>query len=255
MSESTNDLDDETGSPWTQKGFVASAVVVGLLVVLGAVLVFTGPSDKDDRAVPGPQPTTSTEPRSTSTTSPPADASACGLPDGDQSVPRTAPIGTKWELIGTMAAPTGPTTHGPGEVHDGVRSCFAHSPTGALYAAANVAALMAVPELRERAVKALGAEGAGRDHALQQLTNDKTAATSGVQVAGFTVLNYDLRSTTVDIAVRAITSAGQAGSAHVPVTLRWEQGDWKVVFAADGSLGTGTGPIPDLTGYVPWAGA
>ncbi len=256
MSDNTDSLDDQPGSPWTQKGFIAAAVVVGLLIILGAVLVITRPSDGDDRADPGPQPTTSTPaPTATSSASTPSTDSACGLPAGDQAVPVTAPPKTEWELVGTIAVPSAPETHGPGQIEDGLRSCFARTPTGALYAAANLVASTSVPELREPVVRMLGAEGPERDRALELLASDDAPATSGVQIAGFTFLNYDGETTTVDLAVRALSGASQVGYAHIPVTLRWEEGDWKVVFGADGALGAGTGPIPDLAGYVPWAGA
>jgi hypothetical protein len=249
-----NAYDGEASSPWAQKGFVAAAVVVALLVVLGVVVVLTRPSGGDDRAAQQP-PAASTSGASPTTSTSPAGDSVCGLPAGDQTVPTTAPAGTRWELVGTMATPTAPKAHGPGRVQSGLRSCFAHTPTGAAYAAVSIGAMMAVPDLREPAVRTLGAAGPGRDRALQLLKSDTSAATSGVQIAGFTFLNYDKVSTTVDLAIRALKSGGQTGYAHIPVTLRWEQGDWKVLFAPDGSLGTGAGPIPDLTGYTPWNGA
>lgn len=111
MNDNTDSLHDQPGSPWTQKGFIASAVVVGLLIILGAALVFTRPSDGDDRADPGPQPTTSTpSPTATRSASTPTTDSACGLPAGDQAIPVTAPPKTKWELVGTIAVPSAPET-------------------------------------------------------------------------------------------------------------------------------------------------
>ncbi len=255
--DNTHD-EEEAPNPWTHRGFIASAVVVALIAVLGLFLAFAGPSGGNSNAAPpATTPAASTSPSPGGSTRPASD-SACGLPAGEESVPRTAPKETKWELVGTMAAPTAPDTYGPGRINDGLRSCYAHSPTGALYAAVNIAAMTGVPELREPVVRQLAAAGPERDRALQQLKTASDAETTGgsTQVAGFTFLSYDDRSAAVDLAVRAAAANnGQSGYVHIPMTLRWDGGDWKVVLAPDGSLGAGIGAIPDLTGYVPWGGA
>lgn len=253
MSENTYDGNDESASPWTQKGFIAAAIVVGLLVILGAVLVFTGPSDGDDRAAPKPRPTANSASTSPAASRPTSD-SACGLPAGDQSVPRTAPPQAAWELVGAIAAPAAPGTYGPGETKDGLRSCFAHSPTGALYAAANFLATTSVPQQREPLIRELAAAGSGREAALAALAGegDQQSNGSGTEIVGFTFLSYDSSSTTVDLALRGFSTSGSGGFAHLPLTLRWEEGEWKVALPEDGDLGRSIQGIPDLTGYVPW---
>ena len=253
MSDNAPD-GDQPASPWTQKGFIASAVVVGLLLVLGAVLVFTGPGDS--QADPPETPTTSSS--MTATSEPPdGQDSACGLPEGDQTVLTTAPEGTEWELVGTIAAPTAPEVHGPGEVDEGLRTCFARTPTGALYAAANFLATTSAPELREPLIQELAASGPGRDAALAALAQEgeQEADGSGTQIVGFSFLNYDSASTTVDLALRGFSSSGSGGFAHLPLTLRWEDDAWKVVLPQDGDVGRAIQGIPDLTGYVPWSGS
>lgn len=255
MSGSTFDGDDEPGSPWTQKAFLASAVVVGLLVILGAVLVFTGPSDGTDRTDPSPTSTSSSGSPSTSASTEPISGSACGLPAGDQLVPATAPEDTEWELVGDVATPTAPETHGPGQVDDGLRSCFAGTPTGALYAAVNYFASTSEPELRQRAASELTASGAGRERAIEEAAGQQTDSGGGVQVEGFTFLNYSEDAATVDLAFRSTRADGTSGLVHMPLSLVWEAGDWKTSLPASGELFPGLGPIPDLVGYVPWAGA
>lgn len=253
MSRDNTHADEEAPNPWTQRGFVASAVVVALIAVLGLFLAFAGPSGGNGNAAPRAiTPTTTTSPSAGSNT-PPASDSACGLPAGDQAVPRTAPKNTNWELVGTMAAPTAPDTHGPGRVDDGLRSCYAHSPTGALYAAANFVAATTVPDRREAAVRELAAEGPGRNAALAAIKREgeQRADGSGTQIAGFTFLNYGSETSVVDLAFR--TSSG--AFAHMPMSLRWQNGDWKVVFPDDGDLGHTIKPLPDLTGYARWGGA
>lgn len=253
MSSSVRDR-EETTNPWTQKGFVTSAVVVGLIAVLAAVLLLARPSTDDPAA--GPVPTQAPSP-STSTEVDEA-ASVCGLPPSDQAVPRSEPPTTNWELVGTIATPTAPETYGPGRVEDGLRTCYARSPLGALYAAVNFVATTSAPDQREQLIRQLAAAGPGRDAALAALAAEGEQSSDGsssTQVVGFSFLNYDEDSTTVDLALRGFSAGGAAGLAHLPLTLRWEGGDWKVVLPEDGDLGRAIQGIPDLTGYVPWSGA
>lgn len=244
---STDDSHDGTNT-WTQPRFVIAAVVVALIAVFGVVLAVTGPADGDNEPAPRADPT-SAPPR--------ADAvradSPCGLEPGDQTIPVIAPPDTDWELVGTVAAPTAPDTIGPGIVDDGLRSCFARSPLGALYAAVNFVATTSDPELRIRAVRELAASGDGQDRAIAAVESAErpSAPTSGAQVAGFSFLNYDDAAAVVDLAIRVDTS----GYVHLPLSLRWEGGDWKVVLPPTGEPYDAIQPLPDLTGYAPWSGA
>ncbi len=243
--------DGDAQSPWTQRGFVVSAAVVALILVLGVGLAIIGPS-KDDPA-PGPQ---AAVPSASPAQSSGDAGSSCNLPAGDQTVPRTPPANTKWELVGTMAVPTAPETHGPGRVDGGLRTCYAHTPTGALYAAVNFTAAASDPRLRVAAAQKLTAAGAGRARAEQEARDTQSDSSGGVQLVGFTFLNYDAAAATVDLAMRATKADGQTtGLVHIPLSLRWEDGDWKVVLPASGEVYPGLGPIPNLTGYVPLSGA
>lgn len=113
-------------SPFARHGFAAGAVLVALLAAAGVWLAVTGPGRSSwPQAAP-----------STGSAAPTAGRSACGLPGGDQTPPAVAPV-THWVLVGTIAAPHDPSTVGPAASRDGVGVCFAPTPTGALYAAAN----------------------------------------------------------------------------------------------------------------------
>jgi hypothetical protein len=252
MSTSAND--GERPSPWGQRSFIAAALVIALLATLTVVIVATGggKSNETTAAEVGAATLTAAAPSSSASTD-----SVCGLPDGEQTIPRTAPVGTKWELVGTMAAPTAPALHGPGRVASGLRSCFAHSPVGALYAAANVLATTTDPVLREPLVRQLAVAGDGRDAALALLaaTTDEPETSAQIQLAGFTFLSYGPSAATVDLAVRTTKASGTAGFVHLATQFRWESGDWKIVVPPSGDLGTNVFPLPDLTGYTPWGGA
>jgi hypothetical protein len=248
MSDGSYDSDGT--NTWMQPRFVLAAVVVALIAVFAVVLTITGPADSNDRD-PTPRANSATP---SAELDPAGDSdSACGLEAGDQTIPVTAPADTDWELVGTVAAPTAPDTIGPGVVDDGLRSCFTHSPTGALYAAVNIVALTTVAEQREAIARDLAVPGPGRDKALELLagTSDDPGASPTFQVAGYTFLNYDETSTVVDLALRGASGA----VVHLPVALRWQDGDWKVIVPPNGDLASGVQAVPDLTGYVPWVGA
>lgn len=250
MSDGSYDSDGT--NTWMQPRFVLAAVVVALIAVFAVVLTITGPADSNDR-----DPTPRTNSATPSAEPDPAgdSDSACGLEAGDQTIPVTAPADTQWELVGTVAAPTAPDTIGPGVVDDGLRSCFARSPTGALYAAVNFIATASDPALRQQAVRSLTASGPGRDRALREVEGPQNASGNSVQLGGFTILNYSDEAATVDLAFRA-TRPGEtvAGLVHLPLSLRWEDGDWKAAVPPTGELFPGLGPIPDLTGYAAWSG-
>lgn len=233
-------------SPWTQPRFVASAVVVGLIVVLGLVFILIGPGGGAE------SPGVVTPPPASSTSS----SSACDLPDGDQSVPTGAPADTRWELVGRMVAPTSPTTIGPKHRIRGIRSCFARSPLGALYAAVNVVATASDPDRWEGLARELAAPGRGRSRALSEVADQAAAPDdrTRMQVAGFSFTTYDRSAAVISIAFRVDTGA-TAFTAYLPMSLKWQKGDWRFVIADNGDPFAGLGRIPDLTGYVLWSGA
>ncbi len=109
------------------------------------------------------------------------------------------------------------------------------------------------PELLQRLVRDLAAPGEGRDAGLKLLASVPPGESSGnrSQLAGFTFLNYDEAGAVVDLAFRT----GSGGYAHLPVSMRWVDGDWKVVVPPSGDLAESVRGLPDLTGYVPWGGA
>jgi len=245
--------EDSERSPWAQPGFIAAAAILGFIVVLGAVLAVIGEPERTD-TTPSPPvrqgPSTAEYPARAGGRS----ASSCGLPTGSGALPRKA-IDGSWELVGRVAAPTAPRTVGPGRVDGGLRSCFARSAEGALFAAANVIAMTASTQLRARFVEELVVDGIGRRRARALLA--RTPATSPddpstLQVAGFRVLDYSSASALVDLALRVTTDVA-TGLLHVELALRWEAGDWKLAVADTGDVFGGMARISALTGYTPWS--
>jgi hypothetical protein len=242
-------------SAWLQPGFIAAAAIVTLVILLGLILALTGGSDGDaGTKSANPAPAAPAAPAGHN-----ANASVCGLEAGSQSIPDAAPKAA-WKLRGTVAVPSAPGTFGPHETTDGVPSCFAHSPTGALFATTNIYAALSVAshgsvDEQIAALKAMAAPGPGLDAATARRGGNRPSAdsSSGVQVAGFNVVRYEPSSAVVDLAFH-VDRAHVSGYVHATSTLRWQKGDWKVVLSQDGRPFDSLQQIDSLGGYVPWSG-
>lgn len=245
--------DESTQNPFTRPGFVAAAIVVALLVVLGVVIAIVNAT----RAESTPEPTPSASPAST-TSSPsqppeasPTDvaASICGLKDDADAKPPAAAPEALWEYQGTTAYPAS-ETYGPGKNDAaGFRYCFQHSPTGALFAAANAAAQGSDPEVSPKWLDYAVAEGPYREELVSSVATGSGKEGSRITIQGFRILKYDGSSARVDLGVRG-SSGGETVMASAVYELVWQEGDWKI--NADMPEPLDTAPIPDLTGYIAW---
>lgn len=245
--------DDKPSSPFTTPRFVIAAAVVVLVAVLGVGLVFFGGNDDTDPTPPTASGTSSSTGSAAGTS--PADPAGgdCDLPVGDQTVPVTTPTDTEWELVGTVAAPTAPDTVGPAVVDPdtGLRSCYAASPLGALYAAIGFIAATTDLDQLPSVAETLVAEGPGKA-ALQQAVEEDPEGVSGgggYQIAGYTFLSYTEDTASLRLAINA-----DGVLASFPITLVRERDDWLVDLPPNGDLAAGTEQLPTLAGYVLWSG-
>ena len=250
MSESTPSGTEQ--NPFTRPGFIISAALVLALIAAVAVIFFL-PKD-DSTAQPAPAAPADTSAPAAPATSAAAGKSICGLPSSTETALGAAPTST-WELVGKMAAPTDPTTIGPGTTdEDGFRSCFAHSPTGALYSAMNVAALGSTgsPQLNAKLADQLLVPGMGRDAAIKEAAGMVAAGGSdtSAQVKGFAIKSYTPSEANIDLAFE--TSKG--AFVHTVLSMRWMDGDWKVKPADDGVTFSGVAQLSDLSGFIAWSG-
>ncbi|WP_394768316.1 hypothetical protein [Lacisediminihabitans sp.] len=236
--------DDSTqpSSPFASRGFIAAAIVIGVILLAGVIVLVTALTAPHD---PVAKPTSSPS-------SPVAsgdDKSVCGLQGFETESSLTAAPATKWELVGTVAAPTDPSGAGPGRDDAGLRTCYAHTAEGALFAAVGYLAVGSdarnVPRLYE-----LLADGPVRDE-LQATPSPGDASSDRLQVAGFKINAYSASEATVDVAWQVTSSGSQLVS--FPTVLRWEHGDWKVVIDKNGPP-FAPSPLTSLGGYTPWAG-
>jgi hypothetical protein len=249
MSESTESSTER--SPFTKPGFIISAALVIALIAAVVVIFFLPKADSTAQ-----QPPASSSAGASSAPAKSADAagkSVCGLPASTETALGTAPK-SKWELVGKMAAPTDPKTFGPGVTDgDGFRSCFANSPTGALYAAANMIALGSSGTQDElKLADKLLVPGPGRDAAMKEARTRTSTAGSGeiAQVSGFLIRSYSPAEADVDLAIKLPNGA----LAHSVLSLRWVAGDWKVKASDDGQVFNGVAQLSDLSGFILWSG-
>ncbi|GAA1605014.1 hypothetical protein GCM10009804_71590 [Kribbella hippodromi] len=274
-----DDADGENGSFWQQRGFVAAVIVVGAVAVCGVVWVLAGGSDKPATqpstspsvVVPSGQPTrepsvppaTPTELPSSSTSSrptppPPPNNSTggCNNPKPDQTIPRVlAPPAVTWTFEGQILIPLqaagGPAATSP----TGIRSCFAHSPTGAVLAAMVMLGQVSNQQLGIEVLETRTMPGPGRDKAIAGLKQEMATPQTpvNVQFAGFKVLYYTPGRALLQIAAEL----DNKGVGALPITMVWSHGDWRVELQDDGSFNGQVSPdvLSTLTGYVRFSGA
>lgn len=237
----------ETQNPLTNPKFIFSAVIVAIIVALGLVFALTprGGGSISPTAPINNSPTTNSQ-ASTSLSS-----SVCGLPPGNQNKPAAPPADTQWELIEKFAVPTSPKQYGPGQsTAGGLRSCFAHSPTGALYAGTNLI-ILGSSGRGDLLAQHLVVAGPERDKMLNLATSPPASVGPGAapfQLAGYKIVDYSDDQAVIEYGIT--TSNGSQGS--VSVAMRWEGGDWKWVLPATGQ--PEARQLNDLNGFIPWAG-
>jgi hypothetical protein len=247
------DNDETATSPWTRPGFVAAAIVVALVLVLGGVLAIRGFGAHDDRSSANPSTSPSTSADATAPTAPTAPgggASVCGLNGVQMSGTVSKAPAATWAYQGTTAYPTS-TEFGPASTTgDGVRYCFQRSPEGALFAAANALTQAAAATTAKAWISYFLADSPNRDELLATVVPTGSAAATRMAVAGFRVLNYDGQTAHVDLAFSG-SGSGQTVYFSAVYPLRWEHGDWKFAATSAGDFGNVV-QIPDLAGYVTW---
>jgi hypothetical protein len=240
-------------SPYSKPGFVASAVLLGMLV-LAALFVVIGAASRH-HAAPVTASRNDAKVSATAPKTPAAktvSAGSCSLPVGAQTVPTVSPI-TRWVSVGQMSAPQAPRTYGPQRTDDGFAVCFAHNPTGSLLAAVNFFAQATVASpvtllqklaanTPTRAAAIAQARDGGSDQLLQQSDGDPGT----VQVTGFEFVDYTPAEANVNVVLE-----GPGGEyAAVECQLVWQNEDWKFVIPMGGQLDSSQ--LTSMDGFVSW---
>lgn len=161
----------------------------------------------------------------------------CSADSADQEVPTEAPVTDAWPIVNGTGIPVS-NTYGPINRDGEAWSCFAHSPKGALFAAAYIRPLTGVPAVRDQYV--IGGSSSG----------ESASSADGVDLKGFKFRGYDESTASIEVVYEA-SQNGQSGLVAFPVTLYWEDGRW-VTHRADFE-GSEPHSITGLTGYVQWS--
>ena len=221
--------------------FIASAILVGLIVIAGIVLAgvyaFGG---HDDKGTPA-------EPRSTTSNGSATSSSVCGLSDGDQTISTTAPE-TDWYFKGKIAAPRSQVFGPDQDSGTDTASCFARSPVGALFAAATLAAdIYPRDDSTKRALKLRAVPGPDLDATLNE---DLGAPGPISQIAGFRFEDYTADRATITLAARLTDGPNAGALGATPMTLVWREGDWYLQLQATSDSIV----LTSLDGFVKWSG-
>lgn len=244
---------------FTRPSFIVSAVVVGVVAVIGAVLGINALTENGEATNPPPaaaaptaEATRDADPAAPLVPGEEESDSMCGRPGFEREGTVTQPpADVEWTFLGVTAVPGSPSA-GPGEATAaGMRHCFARTAEGALLMATNAAVQGSVPEVSREFQEYVTAEGPGRDAALAHEPSSSTS-TGRLAIAGFRVMEYDGDTALIDIALRYSEGASVTLFSQ-PMNLTWEDGDWKLVVADTGDLQYPLAAIPNLAGYVSWS--
>ncbi|NUU26457.1 MAG: hypothetical protein HOV68_33875, partial [Streptomycetaceae bacterium] len=183
---------------------------------------------------------------------PPLDGGAAG-------VPAQQPSEIAWVDYRGLALPSSPVS-GPATTEGSVARCFAHSPTGALLAVAQISAhALLAPDWRTVADLQL-LPGPSADAFVTRMTSMLGTAppastgdvTGLLQPAGFKVLAYTDQQAVIAL---AFASEGKARVQTTVYTVVWGGHDWLLQAEPDGQVGAMTQRSAVLDGFVPWGRA
>jgi hypothetical protein len=230
---------------YLERGFVLSTVFLGVLALVAVAVFAGGGGSRQVSTQAGPRasgaPATPGHPVVTG-------GSMCGLPVGNRDKP-VGPPDASWRLVGSMAVPDSPQ-FGPGVTGPRTRRCFAHSPTGALFAAVSFLAMASRYSGDPDVMRNITAATAAQRVFLRQ-NSEPNDPFFRVQLQGFQVAVVTRNLVMVDLAVRS-----NQASSMVAITLpmRWEGGDWRAVIT-DVEQPYQVEPVADASDFVFWSGA
>jgi hypothetical protein len=246
MQEETDFADP---SPWTRPRFVIAAVFLALVVALG-VAVVVWPNDDDPSGPTAPFPIAASGGASAG---PGASSPAVALPT---ALPTRPPADVSWQLAGQNSVPVSETA-GPRSVDAGVASGYAHTPEGALVAAAQLAArsaLSAGKKSWEPTVERQFVPSADRDRLLAALRSAPAQSADPGELsplAGYIYQAYTPETAVIGLVYRA-PGSGTTAYHVVTTTMQWRDGDWQMVAPPGGSWLSVSRQASNLSGVVEW---
>jgi len=238
----STDNNTRTDSPFNIWWVVSGIGIVLVVVALILVLIFGRGEASDDDAAPVDTATSEPAPIETSDDAAASD-SACGL-EASSEIPTAAPA-SEWNADGLFVVPFSDAI-GPEPLPDSAWSCFAHSPSGALFASAHYVAGLTNSDY-EAFMRAASVDNASLATYLATTSpgSHKQEAGRVAQIGGFRFDSVDDNEVITSIALQdgELTAAFRIG-------MVWddEAGTWK----ADVSRSTLTAEQADIATYTPW---
>ena len=218
---------------------------IAVLVVVTALLAGCAPTQNDATATTPDAPSAA---RTPTDPSPTTSDSVCGLPAGDQEPPDSA-LGPATVRVGDGLAVPSVQGVGPGVTAGGVSRCFAHSPTGAVVAAANFIVWLSSNQRLDEVTTTLIAAGADRDRMLAEVRSSWDGSTS----PAFAVVGYKVEVRSPDealVTIAASPASDRSRAVAWPLVMVWADGDWKVKPPSNGRWGQTA--VTGVSGFIPW---
>ena len=218
---------------------------VAALIVIAALLAGCAPARHDATATAPDAP--SANPTPTDPGPAAVSDSVCGLPAGDQEPPDSA-LGPATVRVGDGLAVPSVQGVGPG-VTEGVSRCFAHSPTGAVAAAANFIVWLSSNQRLDEVTTTLIAAGVDRDRMLAEVRSSWDGSTS----PAFAVVGYKVEVRSPDealVTIAASPASDRSRAVAWPLVMVWADGDWKVKPPSNGRWGQTA--VTGVSGFIPW---
>ncbi|MCN9241335.1 hypothetical protein NGF19_11130 [Streptomyces sp. RY43-2] len=238
---------------WQQRGWILSAGFLLVLVILSGFALMTrnGGDTTEGSGSPTPSRSSAQDGKKGGKSGQDDRPAGCHTDDSDQTKPTAPPKDFSWKAVGTDLVPVSKSA-GPLKFDGPVWSCFAHTPTGAVFAAHAIPHHFGYAGWRDVAERQV-VPGPGRDAFIANREKQQDASASGQPdgsgYAGFSILSYSKREATVMLLIR-VPDTDQYGS--LSVTVRWQDGDWKVAPDQDGAVYSGGARVDGTDGFVTW---
>ncbi|BAL86498.1 hypothetical protein AMIS_12780 [Actinoplanes missouriensis 431] len=223
---------------------LAAAAFFVILLVCGVLAVI--------RSLDGDDPEAS-RPATPAPSAPSASAAALCPSDTATTVPTTRLPDLRWEQLGPLHLPYSASA-GPCQVTETTAAGFAHTPAGAIVAAAQITSRTSITTPLTVATETIEQQviaGPARDQLLAKTRTQKpvTEETAG-QLTAWSMLSYSDDTAVISLAMTNAALQGQYVT--IPVTLRWADEDWRMVAPPTGSWDSSAAVTPTLQGYVEW---
>lgn len=234
---------------WNSKGAGITAgivlVLVLLVVIVAIVLSFVAPADPESSPSKGG--TAAQAPiRETTKT-----GGKCGVPAGDTSLRPAAPKDLSWASLNGLTWPVSRTV-GPTKTQDQYPVCFARSPLGAALSGTNFLYQAWAGNLRSAAdFYVIESPGKTTLKNTSQTDNAKKLAEAGWTAAGFIVESFTRDEAQINVVFS--TPGSQTGYTGFPLTLAWQNDDWRLEVLDSGNLWTGSPSTPVKGQFVEWS--